>query len=220
MKIRFSPLISQASGSAGPVTASRWKGIPYMRERITPANPNLPLQLDQRARMRKVVAWYHDLESQVTDFLDLLAAGEAFSGFNAFTKRNVRDIYNRDIGIPPAEPGIEVPRIMPLNTPTNPIGSLVTAQAAGAKSISATFAQGDATTGDMLYVLAGMVPEDGDLPDNLVMITKDTILVSAGSTTLDMPDQNQMYFVAALVEHTEDHSFSVALVDWAESGPS
>jgi len=204
MKIGWSPLISEARGSAGPITASKWKGISFIRERVTPANPNTPDQQHQRRHMARVNMWWHDLETQLTDFIETLAEGQAFSGFNAFTKRNVKDMFELDDC-----------RIVPLNAPLNPITTLVAATGAGAAgTLLLTWDQAEAVTGDKIYVLAGALPDPAEdppnLPHNLAVASKDAVLVQTETATLTALTPDTDYGVFVLVEHVADHTFSIA----------
>jgi len=199
MKVRWSPLISQASGATGPIVASRWRGIDYIRERIVPANPKSADQMTQRNFLTKCVAWWHDLEEQVQDYCKLLVLGEPMSGFNAFTKRNLKDMADE----------VEC-RIMPLNAVPNPITTLAGVAGAATKEISLTWVQGEADPADSIYCLAGEIAEAGDIPANLAL--SDTGIATAGTEacTAIMGKADQLYAIWALVEHEEDSSFSIA----------
>jgi len=199
MKVRYSPLISQASGSAGPIVASRWKGINYFRERIIPANPKSADQITQRGNLARCVAWWHDLEEQLTDFVKSLAVGLPFSGFNAFTARNLKDMYD------------EVdPRIVPLNAPVNPVTSCAHTPGGSAGSFDLSWVQGEAAGTDKAYILAGTSNVGADLSNNLFLIEKDTTLISAGGKILSGLDAGAYLWVYLLVEVIATSQFSIA----------
>lgn len=87
------PLMSlDASGSvANTITFSRWKGRSYVRQLVTPSNPKAPLQLSTRAMMRFLAqSWTPDLTPTQKATWDALAAGDAISPFNAFTRHNLQ----------------------------------------------------------------------------------------------------------------------------------
>lgn len=217
MKVQWSPLISQASGAAGPIVASRWRGIDYVRERIIPANPKSDDQKAIRGELTRCIAWWHDLEEQVQDNLDLLCLGLAYSGVNAFTKRNLDDLHSWLVTIKQPVPPEVPPRIMPLNAITNPISTLVAAAGAATKEIDLTWSQAEAAPADTLYILAGEVAGDEEFPANLFLQEKEASAASLEALTLTMPKATQWYFIAVLVEHEADSSFSIACVDWAQS---
>ena len=206
MKVRFSPLVSEARGSAGPLVASGWKGIAYFRERVTPSNPNTVDQQAQRGRMTKVVAWWHDLEAQVKTDIATLAAGLAMSAYNLFTQRNVKDDYD-----------VTGPRIMPLNASVLPLGNMTAAAGNNTKEITLTFTQGEAVTANKLYILAGETSGTGVIPAHLTLVEKETTAANAANKTITLAKASTWYFVAVLVENTTSSTFSVAKADYAQS---
>jgi len=199
MKVRWSPLISQASGATGPIVASRWRGIDYIRERIVPANPKSADQMTQRDFLTKVVAWWHDIEEQLQDYCKLLVLGEPLSGFNAFTKRNLKDLAD-----------LVDPRIMPLNAVPNPITDLAGAPGTAGATVALTWTQGEANIEDKIYVLAGEIAEAGDIPANLALIEKEETATSTESKEVTMGKADQLYAIWVLAEHVLDSSFSIA----------
>jgi len=77
---------SRFSGTiADGMTASRWKGVHYLREYTVPSNPRTTLQVRHRLIFSKGVdAWQGLLPAQ-QHFYDSLAEG--MSGYNLFIKR-------------------------------------------------------------------------------------------------------------------------------------
>lgn len=141
--VKFSPAISAISGSTASIVFSRWKGRHYIRERVIPANPRSTLQTTQRNYFAKVVAWWHDVKAILKDACDELGATWSVSGFNALQSRNVKDMAD----------AVDE-RIMPLNTPVNAINDLAGVVGVGAAGdIDLTWAQGEATTGQICFVL-------------------------------------------------------------------
>lgn len=87
------PLMSlDASGSiAKTITFSRWKGRPYVRQLVTPSNPRSALQVSTRAMMKFLSqSWTSDLSGADKATWDALAAADAISPFNAYTRENLR----------------------------------------------------------------------------------------------------------------------------------
>jgi len=197
MKAIPSVLFSQLRGKAGTVVASGWKGIPYVRRHLIPANPNSAGQQTQRALFAKVVSWWHDLESQVQDECEALVEGLSMSGYNAFVKRNLKDLAD----------AVD-PRIMPLNATVNPINTFAGAAGGGAKTIDVTWVQGEADALDTVYIIAAE-DDGGDPGDNLAVIEKDTNTTDVLGSTLTMGKASTLYHLWCLVEDGSDH-FSVA----------
>lgn len=90
------PLLSlDASGSvAKTMTFSRWKGINYVRQRVTPTYTNTSLQAAIRDLMKQASeAWLAgstvgavDIDESYKDAFDAAAQGQAYSGFNLYIR--------------------------------------------------------------------------------------------------------------------------------------
>jgi len=91
MAITTSPLLSlDASGSIGKTLVySKWKGISYARQHVTPANPNTVAQQG----VRNVFRWVHDsykfLDSVVTESWVNYAKGKPLTPANAWQSANM-----------------------------------------------------------------------------------------------------------------------------------
>lgn len=186
--VTFSPLISSMSGATAGAVFSRWKGRNYVRERVIPANPQSVDQTTQRNYMSSCVGWWHDLKTTLKASCDELGATWSVSGFNAFVARNLKDMAD----------GVDE-RIMPLNSPVNPIDNL--AAVVGVTDpgdIDLTWTQGEATTGQLTYVAY----EKTATPAGQSAITiKDTgVAVEAEAYTLSGLDPDEEYNVWLLVE--------------------
>lgn len=199
MKATPSVLFSELAGKAGSVVASRWKGIPYVRSLVTPANPNSAAQQTQREYMRLVTGWWQDLESQLQDYCDTLVEGQALSGFNAFSSQNLKDLADT-----------VDPRIIPTSSQVDPIDNLAAEGGTNPNDVVLTWDQGEAETGDTLYVLA-CEEEDDELTRNLTLVEKETSTVQAeASADIALPKYSTKYTIFVLVEHEADSTFSVA----------
>ena len=211
MKYTGTILVAGLSGSAADVTASKWKGIGYFRTRVIPANPNSPGEFGQaehRGRFATVVAWWHDLEEQVKDDVARLMFGQAVSGFNGFTKRNLQDV---SLGTAKVRKEFQWPRIMPLNASVNPIADDLALDAGEeTKELDLSWSQGESDEADKMYFVAGEAADEDAVPANLFLVEKDITLTNGSPSTLTMPSAGQGYRIFALVEHTEDHTFSIA----------
>jgi len=86
------PLLSfSASGTiAGTQTYSKWKGRPYVRQRVTPANPDTAAQ----QLTRNTFTWLNNVWKNGPTLLqapwDLYAQGQVLTGRNAFVGQNTR----------------------------------------------------------------------------------------------------------------------------------
>lgn len=85
-----SPLFSDIRNKLGEnVVFSMWKGRPYMRSYVTPANPNTLKQQANRDQMRKIVALYQDMvksEAAYEAAWNVEALPRLISGYNQFTQ--------------------------------------------------------------------------------------------------------------------------------------
>lgn len=86
------PLLSfSASGTvAGTQTYSKWKGRPYVRQRVTPSNPDTA----EQQLTRNTFAWLNNVWKNGPALLsapwDLYATGQVLTGRNAFVGQNTR----------------------------------------------------------------------------------------------------------------------------------
>lgn len=92
--IIFSPLISGARNKVGDIVFSIWKGIPYVRRRVIPANPQTDDQVAQRLTFKICVAVWQDLLVAghfVRANWNRFAEGYALSGFNRFVSSGSKE---------------------------------------------------------------------------------------------------------------------------------
>jgi len=84
------PMMSfEASGTIGDIaTFARWKGRPYVRQRVVPANPKSALQVATRAMLRFLSQAWEAIGSTPKGSWDDLAAASQISPFNAYIGRN------------------------------------------------------------------------------------------------------------------------------------
>lgn len=113
MKIRPAPAIASLAGSAGEATISSSKGVPYVKQRMTPANPQTHPQQQQRAHAARQGPWWRSWWPALHDFLDLLAFPEHISGYNLSARINIKALAKS-----------EPPPIVPLNKHVTPVASL------------------------------------------------------------------------------------------------
>jgi len=84
------PMMSfEASGTIGNIaTFSKWKGRPYVRQRVIPANPKSVLQVSTRAMMKFLSQAWAGVGATPKGSWDELAAASQISAFNAYIARN------------------------------------------------------------------------------------------------------------------------------------
>lgn len=82
---------------AQTLTASFWKGIDYMRERIIPNNPNSSRQQAIRGALADGVSkWRFGTISAANQTMwESYANGKGMSGFNRFMKKYLEDNYDK-----------------------------------------------------------------------------------------------------------------------------
>ena len=116
-----SPLFSDIRNKLGEnVVFSMWKGRPYMRSYVTPANPNSLKQAANRDQMRKIVAMYQANvkgDVSIAAAWDVEALPRLISGYNQFTQYGrkvtlgVLDLSATTISIPVTASGIPADRL-------------------------------------------------------------------------------------------------------------
>jgi len=129
VRVQAPAMSLEASGSlGGALVFSRWKGRPYVRELVKPANPKSGGQVGIRAMLRFLSQDWVNLSTASKQTWDNIAKAKVISFFNAYIGLNV---YNwRDF----LAPGQEEPI---LRTGTDPTLGTLTA-VAGVRSITVT----------------------------------------------------------------------------------
>jgi len=83
-RVVFSALISAASGKIGDIVASKWKGIPYIRRRVIPSNPQSGDQCLQRYCLKMALLLWQSVKTWNKAPWDAAVTGYAWSGYNRF----------------------------------------------------------------------------------------------------------------------------------------
>lgn len=207
-----SVLVSEIRGKAGSVVFSGWKGRGYVRSLVTPANPNTNDQQGIRGVMRKIVAWWHDLDADVKAAIADIAEATDVSAFNLFVKRNVQDIAPAPGAwtTPPAPPVNPLAQIMPLQTPCNPVDNVVAATGGGAAgTILLTWDQGAAADGDDIF--AFVEPHATPFDQSAIAVADGlTAVVQAETDSITGLTPATSYDIYVMVFHAGDLSFSIA----------
>lgn len=90
------PMFSlDASGTLGDaITFSKWKGRPYVRERVIPSNPKSGAQVGRRAMFRFLTQAWNALSSANKATYQDLADQKVASPFNAYISYNMERWHN------------------------------------------------------------------------------------------------------------------------------
>ena len=127
-----------ASGQLGQAFVnSRWRGIPYVRAYVTPANPQTAAQTLTRNTFGWLTALYRYLPATVTAGWTAYAAGKALTARNSWLKFNV--------GVLRSETDL-TNLVMSPSVGSGPVASSL-ALVAGSTQITATLVQGTLPVG-------------------------------------------------------------------------
>ncbi|MBA7698667.1 hypothetical protein ES703_107347 [subsurface metagenome] len=98
-RVTYSPLIVEMSGKCADAVFSRWKGIDYVRSRVTPANPRSDLQTAQRDALKHTLTMWQSIKSWAKAPWDFHATGYALSGYNRYMDANILLVKARTAGV-------------------------------------------------------------------------------------------------------------------------
>lgn len=87
-KITYSPLISSISGKMGNNIFSSWKGQPYVKELVTPANPQSVAQQANRQYYSNSSFLWRKIYNRIRKHWNDAAAADGISGFNKWVRDN------------------------------------------------------------------------------------------------------------------------------------
>ena len=169
-----SPLFSDIRNKLGEnVVFSMWKGRPYMRSYVTPANPNSLKQQANRDQMRKIVEMYQANvkgDESIAAAWDVEALPRLISGYNQFTQYGrkvtlgVLDLSATTISIPVTASGIPADRlavmIYDLDTTTY---KLPTTKRGLGTYTEADFTAWVPAAGDLIYIADTKVLDGADI---------------------------------------------------------
>lgn len=196
-----------ASGTVGKtLTAGRWRGRAYIRQRVVPANPN---STGQQAT-RNVFTWANSVwkiaPSLVVDVWNLFAKGQALTDRNAFVGSAIANLRgDADLtdftfsngakgGVPPtsvvATPG-STQLSVAFVTPTPPTGWTLTS------AIAAAIRDQDPASGTLFAITAG---EDAVTKDTVVLtgLTASQLYSVGGWLKWAKPDGSVAYSAALM----------------------
>jgi len=199
-KIIFSPLIASASGKAADAVFARWKGINYVRQRVTPANPKSAGQVAQREALARTLLCWRTFEQQIKDQLDAYAVNYSMSGYNWFMSKNIVLEKTSALGIiTPTHPEIPGPASLALTSPI-------------AQQIKLDWTGGPAGAEYDLYALTRQILPD--VVNSLVLLDSDTtqfdtLTFTSGADFIT----GATYQVMMCAERIADSEFSFSATD-------
>lgn len=205
------PLLSfGASGTiAGTQTYSKWKGRPYARQRVTPANPNTAEQQLTRNTFTWLNNVWKNAPALFTDPWNLYAQGQVLTGRNAFVGQNTKALRSQtdlsDMIFSPGAKGGIIPAGLALTPGVGQISAALTAPSLPAgwtitQGVAVALRDQDPQT-EVLYTMASAF--DATTPYAMVL---------TGLTA------SQLYFVGAWFEYEKPDgsvAYSASLSDSA-----
>lgn len=200
--IIFAPIISEARGKVSDCVFSIWKGRPYIRQRVIPANPQSAAQTAVRESLARCVDLWQSIENQLKAVWNTYATGYRMSGFNKFMSQNRADEQVPD----PLQVGVP-------NADIDPASSLTAVTGVGVSGdIDLTWAGGTQGAGYYAYILARQFTKD-----EFTMEDSDTTLFSAEAYTISGLVAGMEYDIYLLDELIADNEFSLSKHDSAFS---
>lgn len=184
-KVIFSPLVSGVRNKIGDIVFSIWKGIPYVRARVIPSNPQTDLQTAQRLTFKQTVAIWQDLVTTAAHLLkvnwDRFAEGYALSGFNRFVSIGSKEEADGDLVV-----------IAPTNALVPKINTLAAATGASGV-ITVTWDSTDMPADSMLQIWYR-------LPEEQNIYYHGEVAIATETYNLDNVTADTEYCVYAFVE--------------------
>ena len=168
-----SPLFSDIRNKLGEnVVFSMWKGRPYMRSYVVPANPNSLKQRANRDHMAKIVAMYQ-ANIKGTPALaaawDVEALPRLISGYNQFTQYGremtigVLDLSSTTISVPISDCKIPADRLALMVWDASPGVYKLSTKRGESTYTEADWAAWVPAAGDLIYVVDTKVLQGADI---------------------------------------------------------
>lgn len=169
-----SPIFSDIRNKLGEnVVFSMWKGRPYMRSYVTPANPNSLKQQAQRALVANIVAMYQANvkgDESIAAAWDVEALPRLISGYNQFVQYGASvtlgtlDLSKTTISIPVTASSIPADRLAVMICDiTGPTYKLPTTKRGLSTYTEADFTDWTPDTGDLIYIADTKVLDGEDI---------------------------------------------------------
>ena len=193
--IIYAPIISEARGKVADCVFAVWKGRPYIRQRVIPANPQTADQTAVRESLARCVDLWQSIEIQLKTIWNTYATGYRMSGFNKFMSQNRADE--------------QVPSLLQVGCPNkliDPAATFTPVTGVGAAGdIDCTWTGGTVGANYKAYILAR---ETGK--DEFTIEEVDTTLFSAGAVVLSDLEPDTSYDLYLLDEESVLHDFSLS----------
>lgn len=171
-KISLSPLVVDIRNKVADMVFSKWRGINYVRSRVTPSNPNTQAQQDVRNSLARCVDMFQGMQATFKAAWNYVASGKSYSGYNRMVSEN-RAVEEAQTGI--------------TGSPTTDVSSVATFTAAtggGSSDIAVTFTPGTVPTGKKLQIFARVESQVAD--KNVITETFEIAAAETSPQTLAM----------------------------------
>ena len=114
-RITLSPLLTDIRGKVADAVFSKWKGVNYVRARVTPSNPQTAAQTLQREALADCLLDWQSIKAWAKAVWDTYASGYNASGYNFYMDVNIMRVKAAEA---------------PMATPENPDYVMISAAAA------------------------------------------------------------------------------------------
>jgi len=207
MIMTLSPAIAKLTGPSGPFTATTRRGVCYIRKRISKTDHPTPTQLHQRANFQTLVAWWHELPTQLVNWLKTLTDYTPYMAYNLWLSANL-----------PADMHAQKPPFIPAYSPIQPVVNFW-GEPGGPAPGWVAFGQniGQADPAHKAYILYGLSPDPAVAPVQLRLLTSDYWQLSAMYKNIPVGQPGVYYAFALMAEDTINHRFSPAY--WCRTMP-
>lgn len=206
-RVTFSALLSGASGKVGDVVLSRWKGIPYVRRRVIPANPQSGDQCLQRHVLKTGLLLWQSVKAWAKPPWVFAATGYAVSGYNRFMDFCMDTLKPQfTAGGQGEDPTWSTPAVTVLTPFTEKYDALIDVQAAtpGDASLTITW------TARAGVAAKNMVNPYYRLDDATAWVADTPVLESAATVTISGLTNDLQYEVALVPEDTEAELYGLS----------
>ena len=212
-RISFSPLVVDASGSVSDTVFAKWKGRPYIRSRVTPANPQTPDQVYQRAVMAIAVALYATLTAAIKAAWRTYATAYSITAANAFTKKNASTaVPNGDANYPRLDTRtLLAPQFSPPDQVIGNLSNFAAVTGAGAAgTIDVSWSAAGWTAASKVYLWAMQDDAVNNIIGEPEVVAKE-VTANQGSTTLTGLDPDHTYIVVTTVYAATEAGYTNSL---------
>jgi len=185
-------MIIAASGKVGDTVFSRWKGRPYIRSRVTPANPQTADQVKQRTRLTNAVLHYQNLPQDIKDRWGQYASPYAMSGYNKWCDVNIPPMFHADD---------KLPLITPANKDLLGPSDFAAVTGAASKEIDCTWTEGAEGAGKYIEIY---VLEEGTAYYDVIIVQEEheATLSSVHAATITVDQAATVHAVLGCIVDT------------------